>query len=133
MPDATDVRLAVASQPTVAQGIVALLRSFVSHVNRAFELDDPAPLKSLAVSLDTEAKAWTDAVLANTTSAPLSATLTEPVPVPAHAASAFTTASPIQTGTLATPGSGEAPEGEPAPRANEPASAPPHGEPPHAA
>ena len=132
MPDATDVRLAVASQPTVAQGIIALLRTFVSHVHRAFEQDDPSPLKALATSLDSEPKAWTDAILANTTSAPLSATLTEPIPGPAHTASAFAKSGtdPVSTGTVATPGSGESAEPAPEARPNyqEPPTAPPHGE-----
>ena len=131
MPDATDVRLAVASQPTVAQGIIALMRAFVSHVHRAFDLDDPSPLKALATSLDTEPKAWTDAILANTTSAPLSATLTEPIPGPAHTAPAFAkpVIDPVSTGTVATPGSGETVEPTPKPSYQEPPTAPPHGEP----
>lgn len=150
MANAEDMRLAVASQPTVPQAIVLLLRGLATAANKSLMLGDPTVLKSLADSIGNDIKSWSDAVLANTSSAPMTASVLEPIPVQTHVAGDFApvqppeqtdpqpsgdhplaTHNPVQTGSMEE----RKPDGseEHAPQPGEPnyhgpANAPPHGE-----
>jgi hypothetical protein len=86
-PAPSDVRAAVAIQPTVEQGIVALLHAWCSHTYAAIESGIPTALKALADDMSADVKSWSDAVFANTAWAVHSATTLAPVPV--HVASVF--------------------------------------------
>lgn len=83
-----DVRLAIASQPTVRSSLVALFRALLYAGNQAMEHSNTVPLEAMIASLAPDVKSWVDAVLANTnlaieTAAPL------PVPMSLGVQSAF--------------------------------------------
>lgn len=67
---AENVRLAIASQPSVEQGIAALLRTVATHLQEAIETNDMSQLKALADHINADPRAWSDALLANTPAAP---------------------------------------------------------------
>jgi hypothetical protein len=89
-PNASDVRSVIAFQPSIGQSIAALIRAIAHAASRALDHEDPGPLRDIATSMSDDAKAWSDAVLANTPLAVESAALDhEPVRMPGHVAGAF--------------------------------------------
>jgi hypothetical protein len=88
-PSPETLRQAVQRQPTIGQGIIALLRG-IAYSSQHGGGD------ALAKAIDADPKAWSDAVLANTPEAVETATTLAPVPSdvaaavapPQHAATA---------------------------------------------
>lgn len=82
-----ELRLVVAAQPTVAAGALALLNGVV-WAGRQLGLSNTGPVISIAESIQADVKAWTDALLANTTLAMETAGASLPplalAAVPAH-------------------------------------------------
>jgi|SRR5581483_11577121 len=85
---AENVRLAIASQPSVEQGVAALLRTIATHLHEAIETNDMSQLKALADHINADPRAWSDALLANTPAA--TQTIAPSVPaMPAYVQDAF--------------------------------------------
>jgi hypothetical protein len=80
MADLTDIRLAIASQPTVEQSLHALVRALGSQFADAQASDDANAIDRVAEYLASNVKSLHDAVLANTPRAEETATLVTPVP-----------------------------------------------------
>jgi hypothetical protein len=84
MSEAENIRLAIASQPTIEQGIAGLLRALATIIREAFaDGGSETSLNTLAElqqSIDQNPKHWSDAILANTVSAMLTAGNMAPVP-----------------------------------------------------
>lgn len=89
--DAENIRLAVAQQPSVEQGIAGLLRAVASMIRDAMSDGGSAQslgaLTQLQQSIDANPKGWSDAILANTVSAAL--TVGNLAPVPTYVAERF--------------------------------------------
>lgn len=81
MPNPTDIRLAIAAQPTVEQSVDALTRAVTARINQPVTDTGPDSAHALAVNMQDEPKAWSDAVLANTPMALQSATMVLPLPI----------------------------------------------------
>lgn len=85
---AENIRLAIAQQPTVEQSIAALFQAISTAIHNAVEGGDPGALVALAKHVDGNARDWSDAVLANTQAAPLTAGPRVPE-MPVHVRDAF--------------------------------------------
>lgn len=85
---AENVRLAIASQPSVEQGVAALLRTIATHLHEAIETNDMSQLKALADHINADPRAWSDALLANTPAATQTIAPTVPA-MPAYVQDAF--------------------------------------------
>lgn len=101
-----NVRLTIAKQGSVEQGINGLLRAISNIVRDSLDRNDRTTLVSLAKSFDEDPKQWADAIQANTVAAALTAGTFAHVPT--YVQDAFKV-----------PGAGGW---------NEPPTAPPHGE-----
>jgi hypothetical protein len=75
------IRLAIAQQPTVEQGLAALFRALSKLCHDAADGDHGqfAQLTALADAIDADPRAWSDAVLANTKAAELTMAPVMPV------------------------------------------------------
>lgn len=78
-----DIQLAIARQTSVEQGVAALLQQLSAQLHGAIEAEDPAQVQAVLDMINSNTKALSDAVLANTPSAIGTATLATPVPSPA--------------------------------------------------
>ena len=85
---AENIRLAIAQQPSVEQGIAALFRAIATHLHRAHESNDLSELHALANHMNNDPRAWSDAVLANTPAAPQTIAPTVPQ-MPVYVQDAF--------------------------------------------
>lgn len=70
---AENIRKAIQQQPTVEQGVAALFQAISTAIHNAIEGGDPGSLMALAKHVDGNARDWSDAILANTQAAPLTA------------------------------------------------------------
>ena|SRR5215475_11053030 len=71
--DAANARQVIAAQPTIAQSINALLMAVTKTIEEAMESGDPGAVQALADSMSSDPKSWSDAVMANTPDAVLTA------------------------------------------------------------
>lgn len=85
---AENIRLAIAQQPTVEQGVAALFQAISTAIHNAVEKGDAASLLALAKHVDGNARDWSDAILANTQAAPMTAGPRVPE-MPLHVQDAF--------------------------------------------
>jgi hypothetical protein len=68
-----NVRLTIAKQGTIEQGIAGLLRAVSNIIRHALDNNDRTGLVSLAKSFDEDPKQWADAIQANTVAAVMTA------------------------------------------------------------
>lgn len=71
--DAEAIRQVVAHQTTVAASVEALMRSVASVIGNALDEANLQPLQAMLKSIDDNPESWSDAILANTREAPLTA------------------------------------------------------------
>jgi hypothetical protein len=83
MSNPSEIRLAIASQPTVEQSVNALIRAIANSINAPVTDTGPDSAHALAAHMADDPKSWSDAVLANTPLASQSAPVALPLPVPA--------------------------------------------------
>src|SRR5690348_1277803 len=86
--NAENIRQAIALQPSIEQGIAALFQAIATAIQNAVENGDPNGLMALAKHVNEDPRSWSDAVLANTEAATLTAAPRVPQ-VPTHMQDAF--------------------------------------------
>ena len=93
--NAENIRKAIQDQPTVEQGVAALFQAISTAIHAAVERSDPATLMAIADHVDANPRDWSDALLANTQAAPLTAGPRVPQ-MPVYVQEAFQSHSTLQ-------------------------------------
>lgn len=89
MSDADNIRLHIQSQPTIEQGIAALLQAVTTAMRNALSGHSDA-IAALVENIDAAPEQWHAAVLANTPSAIITAgSMATPVPGPSYVKDSF--------------------------------------------